>query len=324
MKRLLYLFLILLFGLGLTACGSREAAPDTPEADVVALSFPAYDFARQIAGDRLHVELLLPPGSDVHSYEPSARDLALMQRTLVVYNGGESEHWVEELFHEGTLLSPLRMMDCVNVVEEEIVEGMKVIPHKHGEELCTEEHGHEEEAEYDEHVWTSPRNALLICEALCRRFTELDPAGESVYRANLEAYGEKLSSLDAAFRQVVDEAERHTLIFADRFPVRYFVEAYGLDYYAAYPGCNSQAEPSARTVAFLIDKVREEQVPAVLYIEFSNEKMADVICEDTGCKKLLFHSCHNVSARQFQDGISYLELMQGNLQTLKEALGWRS
>ena len=121
--------------------------------------------------------------------------------------------------------------------------------------------------------------------------------------------------------RLLQEAGRPTMIFADRFPVRYFVEEYGLDYYAAYPGCAEQAEPSARTVAFLIDKVRQEHTPAVFYIEFSNQKMADVICEDTGCKKLLFHSCHNVTRQQLEEGVSYLGLMRGNLETLKEAFG---
>ena len=127
--------------------------------------------------------------------------------------------------------------------------------------------------------------------------------------------------LDAEFRKAVDEANGHTLIFADRFPVRYFTEEYGLEYFAAYPGCISQSEPSVRTVVYLIDRVREHKTPAVLFIEFSNEKMADIICEDTGCKKLLFHSCHNVSAEEFKNGISYLELMYSNLNSLKEALG---
>ena len=130
-----------------------------------------------------------------------------------------------------------------------------------------------------------------------------------------------VQALDADFRSVIANAKRHTLIFADRFPVRYFVEEYGLDYFAAFPGCADDAEPSARTVAFLIDRVREEQAPAVLYIEFSNQKMADIVCEDTGCKKLLFNSCHNVTADQLRGGVTYLELMRGNLETVKEALG---
>ena len=184
-----------------------------------------------------------------------------------------------------------------------------------------EEHGEEEEGpEYDEHVWTSPVNARRICEALCEKLCALDPEGESLFRANLERYCGELRLLDAAFRKTVDEGRHSTVVFADRFPVRYFVEEYGLDYFAAFPGCADDTEPAARTVAFLIDRVREEGLPAVFYIEFSNEKMADVICEDTGCKKLLFHSCHNVSAEDLENGVTYLQLMWGNVNALKEAL----
>ena len=137
----------------------------------------------------------------------------------------------------------------------------------------------------------------------------------------LERYREELQLLDAAFRKTVDEGSHRTLVFADRFPVRYFVEEYGLEYFAAFPGCADDTEPAARTVAFLIDRVREEKLPAVFYIEFSNEKMADVVCEDTGCRKLLFHSCHNVSAADLENGVTYLQLMWGNVNALKEALG---
>ena len=172
-----------------------------------------------------------------------------------------------------------------------------------------------------EHVWTSPVNAQLICRAISAALCQADPAHASDYTARCVDYCAELQELDADFRGVIANAKRHTLIFADRFPVRYFVEEYGLDYFAAFPGCADDAEPSARTVAFLIDRVREEQAPAVLYIEFSNQKMADIVCEDTGCEKLLFNSCHNVTADQLRGGVTYLELMRGNLETVKEALG---
>ena len=183
------------------------------------------------------------------------------------------------------------------------------------------DHDEHEDEEYDEHVWTSPVNAQLICRAISAALCQADPAHASDYTARCVDYCAELQELDADFRCVIANAKRHTLIFADRFPVRYFVEEYGLDYFAAFPGCADDAEPSARTVAFLIDRVREEQAPAVLYIEFSNQKMADIVCEDTGCEKLLFNSCHNVTADQLRGGVTYLELMRGNLETVKEALG---
>ena len=233
------------------------------------------------------------------------------KRQLFFRCGGESEVWAEKLLESGEEIRSLAMLDCVDALEEEHAEGMQIPQEEH----------EEEETEYDEHVWTSPVNAIRICEALCGELCAVDPEGESVYRENLRGYTEKLRALDAAFRQVVEEARFHTMVFADRFPVRYFVEEYGLQYFAAFPGCAEDTEPSARTVAFLIDRVREQGLPAVFYIEFSNEKMADMICEDTGCAKLLFHSCHNVSADELRDGVGYLELMQKNLEALKEALG---
>ena len=163
--------------------------------------------------------------------------------------------------------------------------------------------------EYDEHVWTSPVNAQKIAAAIAAAAEARDAADAGIFQKNLAAYTARLKKLDEAYREVVANAKSKTLIFADRFPVRYFTEEYGLDYYAAYPGCAEDAEPSAKTVAFLIDKVRQGGVPYVLYIEFSNQKMADTVCEDTGCGKLEFNSCHNVSKADFESGVSYLDLM---------------
>ncbi len=140
------------------------------------------------------------------------------------------------------------------------------------------------------------------------------------YRENCAAYVEKLGELDAGFREVVQNAARKTLVFGDRFPFRYFVDEYGLRYFAAFPGCSTDTEASAQTVAFLIDKTKTEQIPAIFHIEFSNEKMADTISEATGAKKLLLHSCHNISKNQLEAGVSYLELMRQNAAALKEAL----
>ena len=305
---LLALFLILCAG----GCGTQPADPQSG-LSIVTTVFPAYDFARQIAGERAAVTLLLPPGAEAHSFEPTAKDMARIQNAdLFFRNGGESEAWTEKLLDSGESIRSLAMLDCVEALEEELAKGMQ---------SSHEEHGEDDETEYDEHVWTSPRNAVRICETLCGELCAIDPEGEDVYRENLRAYSEKLHALDAAFRRTVDEGRFHTVIFADRFPVRYFVEEYDLTYYAAFPGCAEDTEPSAKTVAFLIDRVREEGLPAVFHIEFSNEKMADMICEDTGCEKLLFHSCHNVSADELRAGVGYLELMQKNLEALKEALG---
>ncbi|MGN0981501.1 MAG: metal ABC transporter substrate-binding protein [Candidatus Limivicinus sp.] len=289
--------------------------------DIVTTVFPAFDFAREIAGDKARVCLLVPPGSESHSFEPTAQDILRIQNCdLLICNGGESEVWMEEILEGMEAEVPrLVMLDCVQALEEEVKAGMQIARHDHGED---EHEGHNhEEAEYDEHVWTSPKNAALISRAIGDALCGIDPANSAYYAGRTESYCEKLFALDAGFRALAESSGHPAMIFADRFPARYFVEEYGLDYYAAFPGCAEEAEPSARTVAFLIDKVRQEQVPAVFYIEFSNQKMADVICEDTGCQKRLFHCCHNVTRQQLDEGISYLGLMEQNLNTLREALG---
>ncbi len=291
------------------------SAADTEKQDesklrIVCTSFPAYDFAREIAGDRAQIRLLIKPGAEVHSYEPAPKDIiAIQESDLFICNGGESEAWVESLV-DGRV-NALRMLDCVEAVAES-GEGIYAAEDEHGEG--------EEAEELDEHVWTTPENAAKICYALCDRLMEADPENMNEYMLNYEVYNAKLMELDIEIRTTVLNGVRRTLVFADRFPMRYFALEYGLSCYAAYPGCSEQTEPSAKTVAFLIDQVREESIPAVLYMEFSNEKMADVICEDTGCKKLPFYSAHSITARQFEDGITYLDLMYMNIETLKEAL----
>lgn len=320
MKKFLIIILILTLLLPLSGCKGGCYESGNGELNIVATCFPAFDFAREIAGELASICLLVPPGSEAHSFEPTAQDILRIQNCdLLICNGGESEVWLEEMLESMDTQIPLVvMMDCVAALEEEVKEGMQAQTHDHEEE---EESGHGHDMEYDEHVWTSPRNAALISKAIADSLCQIAPEEAAYFSSRCDDYCAELTQLDESFRSLLDSKGRPTMIFADRFPVRYFVEEYGLDYYAAFPGCAEQAEPSARTVAFLIDMVRREGTPAVFYIEFSNQKMADVICEDTGCKKLLFHSCHNVTRSQLDQGVSYLQLMEGNLETLREAFG---
>jgi len=272
--------------------------------------FTPYDFVRQIAGDKVNLSMLLPPGSESHSFEPSPRDIITIQNSdIFIYIGGESEKWVDRILQSMNTeqMKILAMMDAVEAVEEEIVEGME------------EEEG-EEEIAYDEHIWTAPKNAVLIVRAITELLCETDAVNAHFYRQNAAAYIEALEELDAAFSEIVAGAKRRTIVFGDRFPFRYFADAYGLQYFAAFPGCSTETEPSAATVAFLIDKIKSEQIPVVFHIELSNERMADTISEETGAKKLLLHACHNISKRDFDSGLSYLEIMRRNTETLREAL----
>lgn len=304
MKRLIAILLCLC--LILCGCTAQPEKPhDETKLQIVCTSFPAYDFAREIAGDRAELTLLIKPGSEVHSYEPTPKDMIRIQESdLFICNGGESEQWAKTIITPE--LNTIYMMDCVDTVEES------------ADGIYNAEDG---EPELDEHVWTSPLNAIKISEEICNALCKLDTDNAEAYKTNFTAYKAQLMALDREFRQVIKNSGKHTLVFADRFPMRYFALEYGLDCYAAFPGCSSETEPSAKTVAYLIDRVREDKIPAVLYMEFSNQKMADVICEDTGCKKLPFYSAHSVSAEQFEQGVSYLDLMRINLNSLKEALG---
>lgn len=478
------------------AFATPDGTDSTANISVVATIFPPYDFVRQIAGEHVSLTMLLPPGAESHSFEPTPKDIIAIQNCDVfLYVGGESDAWIDNILDamDTSSIRIIRLIDLVAAVEEEIVEGMEddhghdhdhedfdpsdvkdrpladwegtwqsVLPYladgslddfvahaaeeggislenatdayaskwqtayktitiagdtvsfdgavaqysyagfaivesDHGasawyqfqlstpmqgvpaylafsdheigaahedeedgakhfhlrygndsfaaltamenwspmffeasadkaailDALSAHGHGEEEkteEAEYDEHVWTSPKNAQLIVSGICQTLCEADAVNKAAYEKNTETYLAKLQELDAAFQAVVDNAARKTIVFGDRFPFRYLADAYGLTYFAAFPGCSTETEAGAGTVAFLIDKIKAEQLPVVFHIELSNEKMADSIAEATGAKKLLLHACHNISKADFERGTTYLELMNGNIAALKEAL----
>jgi zinc transport system substrate-binding protein len=313
MKNVIMLLLALAVLIGITGCGQNKntvARNQDGKINVTTTNFPPYDFVRQIAGDRVNLTMLLPPGAESHSFEPSPRDIITIQNSdIFIYAGGESDSWIDRIFQSMNTdnMEILAMIDTVEAVEEEIVEGM-------------EEEEEEEEVAYDEHVWTSPQNVILIVRAITDLLCEASPTDANFFRQNADAYIKELKLLDIAFTEVVSGAKRNTVVFADRFPFRYFTDAYGLSYFAAFPGCSTETEPSAATVAFLIDKIRAEQIPVVFHIELSNERMADTISGETGAKKLLLHSCHNITKRDFDSGLGYLEIMKGNVANLREAL----
>lgn len=491
----------MIIALSLSVCtlfgsGRTQRTVDNGKPDVVAVNFPAYDFVRQIAGDRVNLTMLLPPGAESHSFEPTPRDIIKIQECDVfIYTGGESDVWVDRILDsmDSSKIRIIRMMDAVDLVEEEIVEGMEDDEHDHahahadehftaedvkdralsdwagewesvypylldgtlnpfmehkaesGEKtaeeyyeqyktayataiekvvitgesmtfytnglpvttqytykgiaitpeddgslwvryqfeavgnppngapkyimfsdhlyapakaehfhiyssnesfdalmedtnpvnyptyypasLTTDEllaemigHDHEEEVEYDEHVWTSPHNAKRIVRVIANALCEVDSANAGVFRQNAEAYSAQLDELDKEFQAVVNNAKRKTIVFGDRFPFRYFVDTYGLTYFAAFPGCSTDTEPSAATVAFLIDKVKAEKIPVIFHIELGNERMADTIAEETGAKKLLLHASHNITKQEFDRGVTFLELQKANVPRLREAL----
>ena len=316
--------ILTLFFLLLSLISPRPAMAESKPLRIVTMNFPAFDFSRVIAGGQGQVELLLPPGAEAHSFEPSPRDVVkLQQADLLVYNGGIGDYWVEEVLASmgDSAPSALRMMDAVQTVKEELAEGMEDVPHAHdSKEELEEKHDEHLDRELDEHVWTSPLNAKLIAGAIADRLTLLDPDGQAGYLERFAAYAAELDGLDLAFREMIQVSKRKTIVLGDRFPMRYFTMEYGLSYYAAFPGCSAQTEPNPRTLAFLMDKIASEKIPVVFYIEFSNQRAARIIAEETGAEPMLLHSAHNVTQTEMDEGISYLSIMKNNLITLQEAL----
>lgn len=323
----LILALLFLFW-SLAGCSLGREAKETQEdgrLNVVTTIFPYYDFVRQVAGDRVKLTLVVPAGMDSHSFEPTPADMITIQEAdLLVSNGGAMEHWLSQVLEatDTSRMKVLTMMDYVDVLEEELVEGMEdgEDGHDHGHSHPEDEDGHQMEIEYDEHIWTSPVNAIHIVEIIRDTLAEEDEANGAYYRQRAQAYLKELKDLDEAFRQVAEEEKRNLFIVADKFPFRYLADTYGWSYRAAFSGCSTDTEPSAKTIAYLIDKVREEQIPEVYYLELSSHSTARVISEETGAGQLLLHSCHNVTRQEFDQGITYLQLMRQNVENLRKGL----
>lgn len=297
------------------ACGKKTNKEEEKDGiRVVSTIFAPYDFARAVVGDEGTVKMMLPPAAESHSYEPTPQDIiAIQDADVFLYIGGESESWVEDVLKDidTSKVKVVPCMDMVSLFQEETVEGMQ-------EE--EEEADEGEEVEYDEHIWTSPKNAITMTKEIAKVIEQVKPEGKEIFEKNCASYVQKLEKIDGEMRSVVEKSKNPTLVFGDRFPLRYFVEEYGIKYFAAFPGCAEDTEPSASTLVFLIDKVKEEKIPVVCHIELSNENIAKTICESTGAKSMLFHSCHNISKEDFENGVTYADLMEENVKTLQAAL----
>ena len=314
MKKILGFLLTAALLLTLLGC---TAAPekDSDKLQVVATAFPYYDFARQISGDKVEVTLLVPAGRETHSFEPTPMDVVtIAECDVFLYNGGESEQWVEEILESAGENIPVTaaMMDLIELAEEEIVDGMQVSGH--GEE------DEEDEVEYDEHIWTSPVIAKDLMWGVCGALCKADWDNAEYYVDNAAAYEQELIALDEDFRAVAESADRRFLVFGDRFPLLYFCREYGLSYTAAFHGCATDTEPSLATLKYLIDKVNEEHIPVVYTIELSSQKIAEAISDATGARVLTFQSCQQLSREDWEKGETYVSLMRRNVEALKEGL----
>ena len=294
-------FLTALFLL-LTAYAAGAEGADEP-LSVVATDFPCYDLARQVLGDDEGLALLIRPGMDTHTYEPTPADAkAVYEADVLICIGGTSDAWVADMLTGAPDVSAVRLMDSVQPLEE-----------------AHAEHGHED-ISYDEHIWTSPVNMRAMLASVAEALCAADPENAETYRANAEAYDAELARLDQTFRDLVSGAVRTELVFADRFPFLYFAREYGLSYVSAFSGCSEESQPSVQAVAALIDAVEQDGVPVVYVIEMSTGDVARAVSEQTGAEIVEMHSCQSVTGEEFEAGETYLSLMERNVEALRKGL----
>ena len=269
---------------------------------IVASNYPAYDLSRAVVGDCGDVLLLLKPGTDAHMFEPTPKDVSLISKAdLFVYTGGENDVFLDRILDSlDDKPEILSMLKAVNPLEVD-----------HSERTFESSHKGHHHGEFDEHVWTSYRNDILILKAIAKKLSEISPENKEIFEKNANAYIDEFSTLDKDTKNLIENAPRKTIVFADRFPFLYFAHDYNLDFYAAFSGCSENTEASATTVAKLIDTVKKKKIPAVFSIEFSNEKLSSV---------LHFNSCHNISPSQYKDKVKMTFIMRKNLEALKQAL----
>ena len=294
MKKLLILFLLAALLLPLTACTGAEEG-----ISIVATNFAAYDFAREIIGrDNSDIAIHFIAGGDVHSFDPTFQDMARIEKSsLFLYVGGDSDAAIETLLESLGEVNAFRLIDQVTLLEET----------------------HDGEHLHDEHVWTSPENAILIVTALTEEIALIDPDNAATYRANAAAYIAKLIALDNRFESLI-QSQTKPIVFGDRFPLLYFAEHYALRYETAFASCHVTSEPSPTRVNELIALCREEKITHVFHIEGGSHSVADRIAADIGGDTILFHSCHKVTAEEMAAGATYLSLMEANYLALQKAL----
>lgn len=310
MKKIIVLLIVLscLF----VGCGKEKKET---KYNIVTTSFSCYDFARSVIKDvdDISVEILLKPGSETHDFEPTPQDIISIKNSdLFIYIGGESDEWIDDILKDidKDKTKIIRLMDVVELYEEETTDGMEE----------DEEEENEKDIEYDEHIWTSPINAIKLINKIKEEIITIDNSNKEKYEENANNYINEISSIDKEIREIVNSGKRKELVFGDRFPIRYFVEEYGLTYHAAFPGCAHETEASAKTITYLINYVKNNDIPVIFHIELSNGKLANTIADETGAKVLEFKTAHNITKNDFDKGITYVDILKDDKEVLKEAL----
>lgn len=322
MKRILCILLTLILLVGsLAGCGEKK--DNDGKISIVTTVFPIYDWVVNLLGDTAEsadITMLLDSGVDLHSYQPTVDDLVTISSCdLFIYVGGESDEWVEDALSKASNddMQVINLVETLgeNAKEEEAVNGEEH-DHDHGE-------GEEHEHAIDEHVWLSLKNAKLFCRAITDKLAAIDPDTKDTYEENYTSYAEKLDALDASYKAAVDAATVKTLVFGDRFPFRYLVDDYGLDYFAAFSGCSAETEASFETIAFLAGRIDALGLKSILTIEGSDSSIASTVVNATAAKNaqiLSVDSMQSSTSEDVKNGVTYLSVMQKNLDVLKNAL----
>lgn len=343
LKKLWAIFgLVLVVGLLAFLVLNREKF-EQKKYSVVSTSFPGYDFARAVTKNtNISTKMLVKPGAETHTYEPTPQDIIdIKNADMFVYVGGDSDTWVEKILKDVDTKKThvVKLVDLVSTVEEEIVEGMEDEDehdhehhheHRHEHDHADHDHDHdhehdhdhdhdhdEDEVEIEEHVWTSPKKAMEIVKKIAKVASEIDTAEKNKIDDNTEKYVAEIAQVDKDLHQAID-GKISEIVVADRFPFRYFADEFGLKYAAAFSGCSEQTEASAKTISFLINKVKQDKIKKIYKIELSNGKIAETVSKDTGAEVLELHSAHNVTADDFSKGVTYVDLMKRNLLALSK------
>lgn len=324
-----FLFCILIFGILFSFASCSKSTSTTAENDkinIVVTTFPCYDFVRAATKDldNINIKMLIKPGAEIHSYDPTPQDLIAIQKSdLFVYNGGESDEWVFEMLESMGENTPksLRLIESVALLEEEHFDEEHFNEH---EEADHHHEGHSaQELEADEHVWTSPENARKMLDYVVLALEELEKLSDedkAKIKKNVEDYKNQIDEVESEIKKVLETKSEKFIVMGDRFPLQYFAKYYGIEYLAAFSGCSSAVEASTQTIVKLINTVKEKDLPAVFYIELSNHKIADTVAEATNVDRLELHSVQNISKKDFDNGETWVSLMKRNALALEKGM----
>lgn len=285
---------------------TKEESNDSSKIEVVATLFPQYDFVKQVGKDKVSVSLLLPPGTETHTYDPSPKDILNINKSkLFVYTGEYMEPWAES-------------------IASSIDKSVKVLDVSSGIEYIKEEHNHEEEHEheheYDPHIWLDISNAKIMVDNILKSLIEIDSENAEYYTQNATEYKEKLDELDMKFENVISSGKRNIICFGDKFAYMYFIQRYNLEYITAYDSCSSSSEPSVARVLEIEERIQKENIPVIFYESLSEGTVAKSIARDMNIQALEFSSVHTVSLEDVQNGATYISVMEKNLDSLSKAL----